>query len=89
MEERYAIAAFRSRTQVLRLEADARRVGIEGTVVSTPRAAALGCGLSLKVAHKDLPALQKLIERNRYQTLIGLYSVDTSTGRARLQVYSH
>ena len=88
METRYGIAAFRSRSQVLRLEAEARRAGIEGRIVSTPRSAAVGCGLSLKVAEKDLPALKKLIGRSRYETLIGLYSVDASSGRARLQVYS-
>lgn len=88
MGESYGIAAFRSRSQVLRLEAAAKQAGIEGTIVNTPRAAALGCGLSLKVAEKDLPRLQQILHKARYETLIGLYRVDTESGRTKLQAIS-
>ncbi|MDO4740580.1 MAG: DUF3343 domain-containing protein [Eubacteriales bacterium] len=88
MMEEYGIAAFRSRSQVLQLEAAAKQAGIEGRIVSTPRAAAAGCGLSFMVAQKDLARLQQLIRQRKYPTLIGLYRVDTSSGRTRLQVYS-
>ena len=87
MEQIYGIAAFRSRSQVLRLEAAARRAGIASSVVNTPRAAAIGCGLSLKVAEEDLSRLQQLIRQERYETLIGLYRVDSSSGQPRLQTF--
>ena len=89
MEEIYGIAAFRSRSQVLHLEAAARRAGIDTSVVNTPRAVAAGCGLSLKVAEKDIAKIQQLIRQNRYEALIGLYRVDASSGRPRLQTISH
>ena len=88
MEQIYGIAAFRSRSQVLHLEAAARKAGIESSVVNTPRAVAAGCGLSLKVAEKDLPQLQQLLRKNHYEALIGLYRVDSSSGRTRLQAVS-
>lgn len=88
MGERYGIAAFRSRSHVLRLEAAARQAGIRGTIVSTPRAVAAGCGLSLKVDEKDLPRLREMLSRSKDDTLIGLYLAESSAGRTRLQTYA-
>ena len=88
MGEVYGIAAFRSRSQVLHLEAAAKRAGIESKVVNTPRAVAAGCGLSLRVSQEDLPRLQQLLRQTRYETLIGLYRVETTSGRTRLQAFS-
>ena len=44
MQDQYGIAAFRSRQQVLRFEDALRREGVQTSVVTTPRAVALGCG---------------------------------------------
>ena len=40
------IAAFKSRSQLMSFDAAMRRAGIKTEIVPTPRAVALGCGLS-------------------------------------------
>lgn len=73
--EDYGIAAFRSRTQVLRLEAQLKRDGVACTVVSTPREVALGCGLSVRFDLADLERVRRTLTRMPVQGLIGLYQV--------------
>ena len=48
MSSSFGIAAFRSRTQVLRLEDALHRAGLSAGVISTPRQVAIGCGLSVR-----------------------------------------
>lgn len=88
MGEIYGIASFRSRSQVLRLEATLRQAGIQTSVINTPRAVAAGCGLSLRFAQEDMPRVQQILRQMRYETLIGLYLVDTTSGRTRLRSYA-
>ena len=48
MNQSFGIGAFRSRTQVLRMEDALRRAGLNAGVISTPREVAIGCGLSVR-----------------------------------------
>ena len=73
--EDYGIAAYRSRTQVLRLEAQLKRDGVACMVVSTPREVALGCGLSVRFELADLDRVRRAVDRVPQQGLIGLYQV--------------
>ena len=65
MQEIFGIAAFRSRQQVLRLEAALRREGLMVNVINTPRDVALGCGLSVRFRIEDAPAVQRAVEREK------------------------
>ena len=53
MEEKI-IAAFKSRSQLMSFDAAMRRAGIKTEIVPTPRAVALGCGLSAAFSKKAL-----------------------------------
>lgn len=81
--EDYGIAAYRSRTQVLRLEAQLKRDGIPCAVVSTPREVALGCGLSVRFDLVDLERVRRAVSRVPTQGLIGLYQVGSAHRRSR------
>lgn len=48
MEERFGIAAFRSRQQVTAFAQALHRAGLRASIVSTPRSIAVGCGLSVR-----------------------------------------
>ena len=48
MNESFGLAAFRSRTQVLRMENALHRAGLSAGVIATPREIAVGCGLSVR-----------------------------------------
>lgn len=77
----YGIAAFRSRQQVLRFEDALRREGIPSEVVTTPRAVALGCGLSVRFNMENADRVRMVLRRENPGNLIGLYRVEQTGGR--------
>lgn len=70
------------------MEMALRQEGIGASVISTPGSVAVGCGLSVRFDGEDLPKVRRIIRQTHYETLIGLYLVDTTSGRARLQSYT-
>ena len=76
MNTSFGIAAFRSRTQVLRLEDALRRAGIDAGVISTPREVAMGCGLSVRFHLADASKVMAVYRRLYPAALVGFYRVD-------------
>jgi hypothetical protein len=76
MEESFGVGAFRSRTQVLRMESALRRAGIPVQVVSTPRDVAIGCGLSVRFPLADWERVRSVYQATRPGALIGFYRID-------------
>ena len=76
MQSTFGLAAFRSRTQVLRLEDALRRAGLSSGVISTPREIAMGCGLSVRFDLHQLPQVLSVYRRLNPGALIGFYRVD-------------
>lgn len=87
MGEVFGIAAFRSRQQVLRLDATLKAMGIATQIVNTPRAIAAGCGLSSRFAESDLARVSQILRQYHFGALVGLYRVDTRSGKPVLSVY--
>lgn len=81
MRDVYGIAAFRSRQQVLRFEDALHREGIPAGVMTTPRAVALGCGLSVRFDIENAGRVKAVLRRENPGNLIGLYRVEQSAGR--------
>lgn len=81
MRDVYGIAAFRSRQQVLRFEDALHREGIACGVVTTPRAVALGCGLSVRFDIENIERVKNVLMRENPGNLIGIYRVEYSGGR--------
>ncbi len=86
MEENFCIAAFASRLQVMAFEEALRRQGMKASVVTTPRAVALGCGLSVRFEEKDAPRVKALYRSLGLGNLIGFYRV-TRDASGRAAVY--
>lgn len=76
MREVYGIAAFRSRQQVLHFEDALRREGLNVGVITTPRAVAMGCGLSVRFNIEDTDRVKWALRRMNPGNLIGLYRVE-------------
>lgn len=76
MNQSFGIGAFRSRTQVLRMEDALRRAGLNAGVISTPREVAIGCGLSVRFELADTPQVIQIYRRVNPGALIGFYRVD-------------
>ena len=89
MDERYGVAAFRSRQQVLKINEMLKREGIPSAVVSTPREISAGCGLSVRFDLKDAGSVKRVISYAKPVNLIGLYMVTNENGkRSRLSSLS-
>ena len=76
MNQSFGIGAFRSRTQVLRMEDALRRAGLNAGMISTPREVAIGCGLSVRFELADTPQVMQIYRRVNPSALIGFYRVD-------------
>ena len=86
MEENFCIAAFASRLQVMAFEELLRQRGIHASIVTTPRAVALGCGLSVRFDEKDAHRVRALYQASGLGNLIGFYRVARDVS-GRAQVY--
>ncbi len=75
MEENFCIAAFASRLQVMAFEEALKQKGMKASIVTTPRAVALGCGLSVRFEEKDAPRVRTLYQALGLGNLIGFYRV--------------
>jgi len=82
--ERFMIASFRSRQAVLRVDGQLRRMGVRTQIVSTPRAVAVGCGLSIRFDERDLNAVRRLSQAET-STYLGIYRVENVNGRVLVQ----
>ena len=76
MNSSFGIAAFRSRTQVLRMEDALRRAGLNAGVISTPREVSIGCGLSVRFDLAQTQQVMGVYRRLNPGALIGFYRVD-------------
>lgn len=86
MQEQFGIASFRSRQQVNAFEQALRRHGVQASIVSTPRAVALGCGLSVRFDLGDARRVQEVYHVAQPGNLIGFYRVATD-GRGQVNAY--
>ena len=86
MEENFCIAAFRSRLQVMAFEEAMKNHGMKASIVTTPRAVALGCGLSVRFEEKDAARVRALHTALGLGNLIGFYRVVRDVS-GRAQVY--
>lgn len=84
MQERYGLAAYRSRTQVLRLEERLRRMGVPAQAVTTPRVIALGCGLSVRFPLEYAAQARAAVRAEGQSGLIGLYRVERDGARTKV-----
>lgn len=75
MEENFCIAAFRSRQQVMAFERAMRLMGASPTVITTPRAVSLGCGLSVRFPTADLDRARQAYRLMPPGNLVGFYRV--------------
>lgn len=80
----YGIAAFRSRQQVLHFEDALHREGIACSVMTTPRAVALGCGLSVRFDMENADRVRAVLRMQNPGNLIGLYRVSYAGGRPQI-----
>ena len=86
MEENFCIASFSSRLQVMAFEEVLKKQGVKASIVTTPRAVALGCGLSVRFEERDAARVKALYKALGLGNLIGFYRVTRDvSGRATVR----
>lgn len=86
MEENFCIASFSSRLQVMAFEEALKHQGMKASIVTTPRAVSLGCGLSVRFEEKDAARVKAVYQALGLGNLIGFYRVTRDvSGRATVR----
>ncbi len=65
------LAVFRSRAQALDCVSRLREAGVPAQLVSTPREAEVGCGVSVKFEEAFLPRARALLQKRKYSSFSG------------------
>ena len=77
------IAVFRSRSETMRLKEILTFNGIRCEIISTPREAGVGCGLSLLFDGRYLKTVANGIRKNSFNTFLGFF-IKTFQGVAKI-----
>lgn len=65
--------AFRSRREAALYYEQLAVYRISATLINTPSSASVGCGLSVKCLVRNLPVAMQVLERGRYNSVIGRF----------------
>lgn len=65
--------AFRSRAEAARYYEQLATYNIPARLINTPSTASIGCGLSVKCLVRNLPMAMNVLERGRYNSVIGRF----------------
>lgn len=86
MAEEFCIAAFRSRQQVMAFAHALNQQGVPSSVMITPRAVAMGCGLSVRIETEHLHRAVQVYRQTNPGNLIGFYHVQQEpNGRTQVR----
>ena len=77
----YIIVSFRSRLESIMLKKELDKRGLFSEVVSTPKEANVGCGLSVKINPYQISFVKKLVLTSGFKTFIAFFKVDTINGK--------
>lgn len=72
----YVIAVYRSRNESMQAYNFLLRNGVTCALISTPRAANVGCGLSVKFAKTVLPNVSQVLSQG--ETFVGFFLARTT-----------
>ena len=77
----YVIVAVRSRAMVVGLSETLTKIGISNQIVSTPKEAGVGCGLSIKISTSLLLSVKRVVDLKKIN-VAGYFLVKTVGGRS-------
>lgn len=69
------IAVFRSRAQAIDCNSRLRSLGVQSSLINTPREANIGCGLSVKIPQNMFERAKRIISNGRYSAFYGYFRV--------------
>lgn len=69
------IAVFRSRAQAIDCNLKLRSMGVQSTLINTPREANIGCGLSVKIPPASVERAKLIIKNSKYTAFYGFFKI--------------
>lgn len=82
----YIIASFKSRNSAVKLYNILRNTGVPAAVISTPKEACTGCGLSVKFDRAHLSKVRDIIISLRPQSFSGYFEVSENNGQRTVRM---
>lgn len=80
----YILAIFTLRTDTMYFNKLLNKNKIHSSVVETPKAASASCGLSVKLATKDLSSAKQILQKSGILSFVRFYLVTGFYGNLRL-----
>lgn len=71
------IAVFRSRAQAIDCNSRLRSLGVQSSLINTPREANIGCGLSVKIPQNAVERAKRIIANGKYSAFFGYLRIKT------------
>ena len=71
----HVIVAFRSRAETVKFSEVLKKYGVYNEIVSTPKEAGVGCGLSLKISQQSITATKRVIAVLGAKSFAGFFLV--------------
>ena len=71
----HVVVAFRSRAETVKFSEVLKKYGVYNEIVSTPKEAGVGCGLSLKISQQSITATKRVIAVLGAKSFAGFFLV--------------
>ena len=82
----YVVIAFRSRAQTVKFYELLTKNGVKAQIISTPKEAGVGCGLSVRITLSVLLIAKTLLKKTQPSSFAGLFKVRESLGSRFINV---
>ncbi len=81
----YLIIAFKSRNSLYAFVKNLQLYGISASVVNTPRAVSVSCGLSARADYRYINAIKSMLANKNYDGFLGIYHVSLNGAYERVE----
>ncbi len=75
------VVVFKSRTQVMSFNDIMNREGYPSKLVSTPKEAHIGCGISAEISKSHVNIALKIIKKGEFSSFYGIFLIDRRGNR--------
>ena len=77
----YIIVSFRSRSETVKFSDLLNKRGIGNAIISTPKEASVGCGLSVRISPNYFEMAKRLVFANGFSSFAGFFQIKSYGGK--------
>lgn len=83
----YIVVTFRARTDTMKFYDLLKNYGIKREIISTPKEAKVGCGLSVKIDKADFYNVKRILFDNLPKSFAGFFVVTERFGKRSIKSF--